>query len=434
MKYDSIVFDLDGTITESGEGITNSAKYALEQMGLPLPSEEVLRSFVGPPLYDSFTDSCHLNDAQAKEAITHYRQRHNAIGWKEACVYTGMFELIKSLKVNGCHVALASSKPLHLCVKTLEYFGLLPFFDKICAPDENNSRAPKSAFVRSALGKDHIRACMVGDRRFDIEGSHDAGVTGIGVLYGYGNYEELNAAGADVVCDTVADLRKELLGDTPKPRGTFITLEGSDGCGKSTQHKLLREYLEQCGIELVSTREPGGCPISERIRSVLLDVKSMGMTDECEALLFAAARKQHINDTIQPALVSGKTVLCDRFVDSSIAYQGAGRGLGDWVKQINERAVNGCLPDLTLVFDLSPEEALKRRYRASEADRIELSSQDFQNRVYEAFMQMCTNGEKRFYKVDASGSIEQIHSLVRQIVMDHLTKSPEANENEQTLL
>ncbi|MBQ3668213.1 MAG: dTMP kinase [Clostridia bacterium] len=267
-----------------------------------------------------------------------------------------------------------------------------------------------------------------------MEGAVGAGVVPVGVLYGYGNEQELLESGARIICKDVAELRKLLLGDTPKPSGSFITLEGSDGCGKSTQHKLLKEYLEMCGIEVISTREPGGCPISERIRNVLLDVKSLGMTDECEALLFAAARKQHVNDTILPALNRGCTVICDRFVDSSIAYQGAGRGLGEWVKQINMRAVEGCLPDLTLVFDLSPTEALKRRYSVSEADRIELASFEFQQKVYDAFMDMCKSGNKRFYKVDATGSIEQIQSDVRQIVINKLNQVAEDDANEHAVL
>lgn len=428
MRFDTVVFDLDGTLTESGEGIVNSTKYALENLGVPIPDQSVLESFVGPPLYDSFVNSCSLSDEKARQAVALYKQRHNVIGWKEARVYTGIFELIRSLKISGCFVALASSKPKDLCVKTLEYFGLLPFFDRVCAPDETNLRAPKSMFVRQALPEGSKSACMVGDRHFDIEGAIGAGVYPIGVLYGYGTRDELEKCGAKLICATVEELRSALLEGFPKLHGCFITFEGSDGCGKSTQHKLLREHLERCGIEVVSTREPGGCPISERIRDVLLDVKSMGMTDECEALLFAAARTQHIHDTILPALKAGKTVLCDRFVDSSIAYQAAGRGLGDWVKEINERAVSGCMPDLTLVFDLSPQEAIRRRYSASEADRIELSSAGFQNTVYDAFMKMCVSGEKRFYKVDASGSVEQIQQDVRHIVMEKLTSLPEADK------
>ena len=342
MNFDAIIFDLDGTITESGEGIAASAKYALEQMNLPVPSQDVLDSFVGPPLYDSFVNTCKLTDEQAKQASKIYKQRHDVIGWKQARVYMGMHEVIKSLKRSGKYVALASSKPEALCIKTLEYFGLLPFFDKICAPNESNLRSPKSVFVKNALPTKYECACMIGDRHFDMEGAVGAGVVPVGVLYGYGNEQELLESGARIICKDVAELRKLLLGDTPKPRGSFITLEGSDGCGKSTQHKLLKEYLEMCGIEVISTREPGGCPISERIRNVLLDVKSLGMTDECEALLFAAARKQHVNDTILPALNRGCTVICDRFVDSSIAYQGAAHSVRGCSQRLMGRSYFSC--------------------------------------------------------------------------------------------
>ncbi len=419
MRFDCVVFDLDGTISESGEGIINSSRFALEQLGAPIPPHEVLRRFVGPPLYDSFREFCHLDDPSAKKAVGFYRQRHNDIGWQEARAYKGIFELIKTLHESGCRVALASSKPRDLCVKTLDLFALLPFFDAICAPDQTNLRAPKSVFVKETIAQSK-NACMVGDRKFDMEGALGAGAYPIGVLYGYGERQELIDSGAKELCESVHDLRRALLGDLPLPYGTFITLEGSDGCGKSTQHKLLREYLEKCGLDVVSTREPGGCPISERIREVLLDVKSLGMTDECEALLFAAARTQHVHDTILPALKQGKVVLCDRFVDSSVAYQGAGRGLGDWVRTINARAVKDCMPHLTLIFDISPAEALRRRYSASQADRIELSTADFQQRNYDAFMQMCASGEQRFYKVDARGTIEQIHEQVRHIVINKL--------------
>ena len=425
MKFDAAVFDLDGTISKSGEGIVNSAKYAIEQLGFPLPSQEALESFVGPPLHDSFVNVCGMSDDMAIRAREIYRQRHNTIGWKEASIYTGVHELLRSLKTCGVHVALASSKPRDLCIKTLEYFGILPFFDAVCAPDEKHLRDPKAAFIRNALPENYTNACMIGDRKFDMQGACEAGVYPIGVSYGYGSTEELLSSGAKTVCESVEALRRELLGDVPKQRGVFITFEGSDGCGKSTQLRLLKNYLESCGLETVATREPGGCPISERIREVLLDVKSMGMTDECEALLFAAARSQHVHDTIEPALRDGKVVLCDRFVDSSIAYQGAGRGLGDWVKQINERAVGTCVPDLTLIFDLDPAEALRRRYNATQADRIELAKEELQTRVYNAFKGMIESGDQRFNRIDAGGSIEQIELRVRQTVNRKLSFIPE---------
>ena len=141
-------------------------------------------------------------------------------------------------------------------------------------------------------------------------------------------------------------------------RGKFITFEGCDGCGKSTQLRLLSEYLTKNGIAHIFTREPGGGKISEAIREILLSGKNMEMTDECEALLYAASRVQHLSDRVEPALAEGKLVICDRYVDSSFAYQACARGLGmDFIKKINAFAIEKYLPDVTVFIDLTPEAA-----------------------------------------------------------------------------
>ncbi|MBQ6715429.1 MAG: dTMP kinase [Clostridia bacterium] len=431
MNYDAIIFDLDGTITESAPGIMKSAAYALEKMNKPVPGEDVLRKFVGPPLHKSFMDFCSLSDDEATEAVSKYRERHTVVGWKEANVYTGILPMLLSLKKNGAYIALASSKPQPLCVKTLEYFGILPLFDKVVGPDYQNKSGEKEFLIRNALPEKYQNACMVGDRKFDIEGAKKAGVTAVGVGYGYGSREELTLSGCDAYCETVEDLSSLLLENAPRAKGLFITFEGSDGCGKSTQLNLLKDYLISSGARLTVTREPGGCEISERIRSLVLDVKAMGMTDACEALLFAAARSQHVNDVIKPALEKGNIVLCDRYVDSSIAYQGGGRGLGDWVRVINEKAVDGCMPDLTLLFDLNAEEALRRRTSATGADRIESAESGFMTDVYNAFMALATEEPDRIKIIDANGKIEQIESRVRQMVTEKiltLSIAPEKTE------
>ena len=134
MRYDTVILDLDGTITESAPGIMRSAAYALEKMGRPVPGEDVLRRFVGPPLVDSFIRYCGLTEAEAMEAIEIYRERHTVLGWKEARVYTGIAPMLIALKRAGAYIALASSKPLPLCKETLAYFGLLPLFDRLSAP------------------------------------------------------------------------------------------------------------------------------------------------------------------------------------------------------------------------------------------------------------------------------------------------------------
>ncbi|MBQ3170213.1 MAG: HAD hydrolase-like protein, partial [Clostridia bacterium] len=231
MNYDAIIFDLDGTITESAPGIMKSSAYALEQMQKPVPGEDVLRKFVGPPLHKSFMDFCGLTDEEAQVAVAKYRERHTVIGWKEANVYEGILPMLLSLKKNGAYIALASSKPQPLCVKTLEYFGILPLFDKVIGPDYQNKSGEKEFLIRSALPENYKNACMVGDRKFDMEGAKKAGVTAVGVGYGYGDKEELTTTGADIYCETVEDLKDALLGDAPRAKGFFLSLEGSDGCG-----------------------------------------------------------------------------------------------------------------------------------------------------------------------------------------------------------
>lgn len=423
MRFDAIVFDLDGTLTESGIGIIGSVKYALEKLNRPALTDEQLNAFIGPPLVDSFMRYCGMSESEAVQAVSVYRERHTTVGWKEARVYEGILPMLLSLRKAGVSLNLASSKPLPLCRKTLEYFGLIGLFDRLSAPDFSEKESDKAALIRNALPESYENACMIGDRKFDMDGAKRAGVYAIGAGYGYGSKDELLESGADEYFETVGELSDYLLAGLPRVPGLFITFEGSDGCGKSTQLHLLSEYMQSCGATVTATREPGGCPISERIRNVLLDVKSMGMTDECEALLFAAARAQHVNDVIRPALMRGEFVLCDRYVDSSIAYQGAGRGLGEWVKDINHRAVSSCMPDLTLFFDLSPAEALRRRCEAAAADRIELADVDFMNRVYDAFVSMEKEEPERIIRLDATGKIEQIQERVRQIVTERMIRA-----------
>lgn len=421
MRYDTVILDLDGTITESAPGIMRSAAYALEKMGRPVPGEDVLRRFVGPPLVDSFIRYCGLTEAEAMEAIEIYRERHTVLGWKEARVYTGIAPMLIALKRAGAYIALASSKPLPLCEKTLDYFGLLPLFDRLSAPPYSATEADKKQLILDALPARFERACMIGDRRFDMDGARRSGVTAIGAGYGYGSEEELLDSGAQVYCPDVASLADHLLEGLPRMPGFFLSLEGSDGCGKSTQAALLRQFLEDAGYPVTYSREPGGCPISERIRDIILDVRSEGMSDECEALLYAASRAQHVHEVILPALRRGDVMLCDRFVDSSIAYQGVGRGLGDWVWEINRRAAENNMPNLTLFFDLNPDEAIRRRLNAAAADRLESEGDRFMRVVYDAFIGICEKHPDRIVRVDASGNIEQIRDRVRQIVVNRLT-------------
>ena len=201
-------------------------------------------------------------------------------------------------------------------------------------------------------------------------------------------------------------------------QGKFITFEGCDGCGKSTQLKRLREYLEQQNIPHIFTREPGGGRISEGIREILLSGKNMEMSDECEALLYAASRAQHIRDRIAPALAEGKLVICDRYVDSSFAYQACARGLGmEFVSKINAFALEQYVPDLTFFIDLSPEEAFARKKGADENDRIEQAGLAFHKKVYEGYLAVAKAYPERVVVLNGRQSIEEIEANVRETLV-----------------
>jgi dTMP kinase len=202
-------------------------------------------------------------------------------------------------------------------------------------------------------------------------------------------------------------------------RGKFITFEGCDGSGKSTQLRLLSDYLTKQNIPHIFTREPGGGKISEAIREILLNGKNMEMTDECEALLYAASRVQHLSDRVEPALKEGKLVICDRYVDSSLAYQAYARGLGDaFVRQINDFALKNYLPDVTIFIDLSPEDAFKRKHGADQNDRLEKAGSAFHDRVYEGYKAVAKAEPKRVVCVDGKQTPDAIFADVLRILKE----------------
>ena len=195
-------------------------------------------------------------------------------------------------------------------------------------------------------------------------------------------------------------------------RGKFITFEGCDGSGKSTQLRLFSEYLTKEGIPHIFTREPGGGKISESIREILLNGKNSEMTDECEALLYAAARVQHLHDRVEPALQEGKLVICDRYVDSSFAYQAYARELGmEFISKINAFALENYLPDATVFIDLSPEDAFKRKHGADQNDRLEMAGLSFHQRVYAGYKKLAMENQ-RFVSVDGKQTPTQIFEEV----------------------
>lgn len=198
-------------------------------------------------------------------------------------------------------------------------------------------------------------------------------------------------------------------------KGLFITFEGLDGCGKTTQIELLKKRLEHMGYRVVLTREPGGTKVSEQIREIILDVDNDGMSCVCEMMLYAAARAQLVKDVICPALENGAIVLCDRFIDSSYVYQGIARGIGiDVVKKINEVALSGVYPDATVFFDISPEESKKRRL--GDDDRIEREKMEFHQKVYGGYLDIVRMFPDRIRSIDASANVEEVEDRVFECI------------------
>ena len=202
-------------------------------------------------------------------------------------------------------------------------------------------------------------------------------------------------------------------------KGKFVTFEGCEGVGKSKQIQLLQDYLKSIGKDFYLTREPGGSKISEQIRSVILDGKNVNMSGACEALLYAAARVQLLDEIIKDKLDGGELVICDRYVDSSLAYQGVARGLGmDFVESINAYALKNFMPDLTLFLDLPPVLAFKRKGGVDKNDRVELSGMKFHNDVYKGYKMLAEKYPDRFVVIDASGTKDQTHEKIKKALKD----------------
>jgi dTMP kinase len=206
-------------------------------------------------------------------------------------------------------------------------------------------------------------------------------------------------------------------------KGLFITVEGMDGSGKTTQIKLMEKYLVEKGMTVVLTREPGGTNISEWIRSIILDARNTEMGHITEMLLYASARAQLVAQVIKPALQKGSIVICDRFIDSSYVYQGFGRGIGiKTVENVNRIALDGIEPDITYFFDLKPEIALKRRMAATESDRIENEKMEFHNKVYEGYLKLAEIFPERIRAINSTGTIDDIFNKVKVQLDDLLSR------------
>ena len=203
-------------------------------------------------------------------------------------------------------------------------------------------------------------------------------------------------------------------------KGRLVTFEGCEGSGKSTQLRLLSEKLSKQGISHIVTREPGGSDIAEQIRNIILNGKNTAMCDECEALLYAAARAQHLREIVQPALDKGMLVLCDRYVDSSLAYQGYARGLDlKFIEDINGFAMRDFRPDLTLFLDISQRAAFERKHGADKGDRMEQLGLEFHEKVYAGYLRIAALNPERFLKVECGGSKWDTSERIYNILKSH---------------
>lgn len=207
-------------------------------------------------------------------------------------------------------------------------------------------------------------------------------------------------------------------------KGLFIVFEGPEGSGKTTILKTVEKYLKELELEFIATREPGGISISEQIREVILNRDNVAMDGRTEALLYAAARRQHLVEKVIPALEQGKIVLCDRFVDSSLAYQGYARGLGmENVMKINEFAIDDYMPDLTILFDLDPEVGLRRiaENKDREVNRLDLEGLNFHRKVREAYHILAERYKERIRVIDAGKALEEVIVDVNNIIYNFLS-------------
>lgn len=206
-----------------------------------------------------------------------------------------------------------------------------------------------------------------------------------------------------------------------KKRGFFITFEGLEGSGKSTQVGLLASFLKEKGFEIKVTREPGGTRIGEIIRNITHGRNNVDLTAVAESYLMAASRAQHVREIIRPALASGKIVLCDRFIDSGLAYQGYGRELGEEIIfQLNKLAIDEVSPDLTILLDVTPQVGFSRRNGTDKIDRLDLQQNDFYQRVYVGYHQLSEKYKDRYFVVDSSREIEEVSQKIWEKVTKYL--------------
>ena len=205
--------------------------------------------------------------------------------------------------------------------------------------------------------------------------------------------------------------------------GLFISMEGPDGSGKTMQMNMLEQELRQRGLDVLRSREPGGTAISEKIRDMLLDPANTEMSDRTEALLYAASRAQHVEQVLKPALRQGKIVLCDRYVDSSLVYQGIGRGLGiPAIEEINAFATGGLQPDATIVLQIDFEEGLRRKgIQNGGLDRMEAQKEDFLRRIHDGFTELKELYPERVFLIDGAKAPSEVFQEIQNVLKPFLT-------------
>lgn len=201
-------------------------------------------------------------------------------------------------------------------------------------------------------------------------------------------------------------------------KGLFITFEGNDGSGKSSALQAVKQELKELGYDVLYTREPGGSPIAEKIRELILDKANLGMDDKTEALLYAASRREHITKTIIPALNEGKIILCDRFLDSSLAYQGYARELGvENVLNMNQFATEGLFPDLTILVCVHPEIGMSRiKKDERDMDRLEIEKMTFHTKVYEGYLKVADQYNNRIVAINGEQTKEEVLQAVKDVL------------------
>lgn len=215
-SYNTIFFDLDGTLTDSSPGILSSVKYALTEMGRKIPGEDVLNNFLGPPLVNSFMDFCSMTEAEAKEAATLYRSVYKDRCVTENSLYDGIYQTLEHLQMQGKTLAVATTKPEVMAEKIVEFFHIKKFFTAVCGASPDGANGEKAEVIKNALEvcgeTDLSQALMIGDRFYDIEGAKTVGIDSVGVLYGYGSRPELEKAGATYIVSGAVEIADLILG------------------------------------------------------------------------------------------------------------------------------------------------------------------------------------------------------------------------------